>query len=368
MNDAKKVLGKSVAVVSGKGGSGKTLLVTAMGVELAQSGYSVVLIDADLGTGGLTYYLGFSAFSGARQGVADILRLESPKTRLDLSFPNAETERSLNIRHGGRLSLIPVGDHRGSLRSKEDYFENFDILRVEIDELRKEHDFIIVDCRGGVDSQSLEICSMVDDILMVVETDAASIKASQHLTDTLADRGLSSKVGGFVLNKVMDDPRTLANASRSFFSTQFLASVPFELETTRDFIRGFLPRSGSLFRKQVNLSLQKLFPELEVGRYSNYMSDHEFTILSTEPPEVKTGRTFVGIILALSILYYVFWTLVGSESLLYNYNLSDSELKIIGHLFFAIPALMTVIALSSSLLSAIGRIIRIYSRILRPFR
>ena len=355
--------GRSVAVVSEKGGSGKTLLATAMDVELAESGLSVVLVDADLGTGGLTYYLGFSAFSGARDGVADIMLEITPPELLTLSRPTREAQRVLSSHAEGQMSLLPVGDHRRTLRGKEENPTNFEAFALALKFLAEEHDIVIVDCRGGVDTQSLMVCSVVDEILMVVETDAASIKASQYLTDTLSDHGLSSKVAGFILNKVMDDPRALASAGRSFFSTQFLASVPFELETTRDFIRGFLPRPGTLFRKQVNYGLNNLFPKVGIARYSGYMTDQEFTALSTEPPEVKVGRSFVGVVMALTMVAYIFWISVGEDALYERMTFSQREIVPIA--FVVIPTVMAVVSLSATLLGFVGRVARVYGRILQ---
>lgn len=352
--------GKVIAVVSGKGGSGKTLLATAMGVELAESGHSVVLVDADLGTGGLTYYLGFSAFSGARTGVANIVTEEVIGTTLTLSFPNIDTLSNFDIRHAGRFALLPIGDHRRTLRLKGESDVNMMNLQVTFETLREDYDVVIVDCRGGVDIQSLEVCELVDEIIMVAETDAASIKASQHLTDTLSDRGLSSKVAGFVLNKVMDDPRALANAGRSFFSTQFLAAVPFELETTRDFIRGLLPRPGSLFRKQVNLSLRSLLSDLVIDKYSNYMSESEFSVLSTEPPEIRTGRSFVGLITAATLVFYLVYLNFGDVMDIYPSVPLSVEKQIVQTVAFGILAVLAISALSATILSAIGRLVRAY--------
>lgn len=352
--------GKVIAIVSGKGGSGKTLLATAMGVELAESGHSVVLVDADLGTGGLTYYLGFSAFSGARTGVADIVMQEEQSHDIPLSFPNDDALRNLDLRHSGRLELLPVGDHRKMLRLPGEHNANIMNLQHTFEKLREGKDVVIVDCRGGVDSQSLEVCELVDEILIVVETDAASIRASQHLTDTLSDRGLSSKVAGFILNKVMDDPRALASAGRSFFSTQFLAAVPFELETTRDFIRGFLPRPGSLFRKQVNLGLHTLFPDLDIDKYSNYMLEREFSVLSTEPPEIKIGRSFVGLVTVATVVFYLVYLYFGDAMDFYPPVPFEIESPVVQNGVFGMLALLAISALSATVLSAIGRLVRAY--------
>ena len=49
--------GNIISLVSGKGGVGKTVIVANLGLELAQRGYRVLLIDMDFFTHGLTFYL-----------------------------------------------------------------------------------------------------------------------------------------------------------------------------------------------------------------------------------------------------------------------------------------------------------------------
>lgn len=47
---------KSIALLSGKGGSGKTTLALSMATMLSECGVKVLLIDCDLSTNGATYF------------------------------------------------------------------------------------------------------------------------------------------------------------------------------------------------------------------------------------------------------------------------------------------------------------------------
>ena len=51
-------MGKIIAITSGKGGSGKTLLTASLGMALAESGKSVCLADGCFGLRGLDIALG----------------------------------------------------------------------------------------------------------------------------------------------------------------------------------------------------------------------------------------------------------------------------------------------------------------------
>ena len=52
--------GQSIAVVSGKGGTGKTSLTAGVGTALAQSGRSVLCVDCDIGLRNLDLALGLT--------------------------------------------------------------------------------------------------------------------------------------------------------------------------------------------------------------------------------------------------------------------------------------------------------------------
>ena len=51
-------MGKVYAITSGKGGTGKTMFAVNMAAMLAMRGYSVVLLDMDMGLRNIDLYLG----------------------------------------------------------------------------------------------------------------------------------------------------------------------------------------------------------------------------------------------------------------------------------------------------------------------
>ena len=358
---------KSIAVVSGKGGSGKTLLATAMATELASVGNSVLLVDADLGTGGLTYYLGFTEFSRARLGLTDVLLGNLDEEQLKLSFHKNKTKQGWE----SSLALLPVGNHKLALEADyEGGYISMSPLSMILEKYSHNFDAIIIDCRGGIDPHSLNICEIADEILVVVETDAASIRATQHLTDTLGRRGFSPKIIGFALNKVMDNPDTLASAGRTFFGTNYLGAVPFELETTRDFIQGKLPRAGSLFRRQANLIASQCFENLTHMDDYRYLSDSDFEQTSTEAPEVKTGRLAVAMMWMLAFMYVTYVTTLAfqgnipenwwvfEDRRLFEKLLFENIMKTVIGMYGIL--ILTLISLSPRLLRFLGRVIGFY--------
>src|SRR5262245_12556369 len=131
-----------IAIVSGKGGSGKTMVAALMAQIMGRS-VSVTLVDADTGTGGLTYYLGLNAVSNVAVGLADLL--------LDSSFPDTLPVQTVAWERS-QVSFLGIGDHRRLYRESTSGSSR---LPTIMGRLRDLNNVVIVDCRGGIDSESL---------------------------------------------------------------------------------------------------------------------------------------------------------------------------------------------------------------------
>ena len=283
---------RSLAVVSGKGGSGKTLVAAALALALAEQRRRVLLIDADLGTGGLSYYLGFKTFVRTRTGVSDFVMRGRSKERIFPSKANIDLQQV--DKRLEWISMLSVGDHRRLLKARKGM--DAEMARALLREYRSEFDICVVDCRGGIDEDSIAVCRAVDEILIVAETDAASIQATQHLSDVFTDNELDDKVVGFVINKVMDDPSSLAKTAQALFRADYLASVPFDLDTTRDFIRGDLPRSSSLFYKHVASVIPRVLKNAVLTESSGLLRSDQFGRISMEGPNERYANAVLGLI------------------------------------------------------------------------
>lgn len=241
-----------IAIVSGKGGSGKTMLAAMLAKLFDNQDKKVLLIDADFGTGGLTYYMGLNEVANISIGLTNLIYGKENKLK----------SLTQKIKSFKNVRFIGIGDHRRYLKyhSKEENLSK--VFQSFILEVRGSFDAIIIDCRGGIDEESLAVCSSVDDILIVAETDTTSFQSTQHLVDVLYDNDLSTKLRGFFINKVFDDPSTIARSGTSAFRTQYLSAIPFDLDATRSFLIGDIPTSNTYFGRQLWHGAYKGFPEL----------------------------------------------------------------------------------------------------------
>jgi septum site-determining protein MinD len=205
----------SIAVLSGKGGSGKTLIALSLSRALQGNG-SILIVDADPGTGGLSYFLSVNYIRSQGLGLIGLL-MGGLKTRIrnasqlaeafeptgiedtpdatDLTEPVASklawtiTPTDLNgairpLKGTQECFALPIGDIRQLIGTRQSEYR--DRIRPTISEItRLEHRFKIFDCRGGVDPFTVEICRQADLILVVTETDVASVQSTKNVLEIL---------------------------------------------------------------------------------------------------------------------------------------------------------------------------------------
>jgi len=255
-----------IALVSGKGGSGKTMILASLArildtkhndiTDLLVPG--ITLIDTDIGTGGLSYYFSINYSRGIGIGLSELLLRETMTIAPEIMMP-------LNTFQDTRL--VSVGDLR-KLQSDRAYASTSEgsLVRDRMGEcLDRIQSFgstgiTLIDCRGGIDDESIEVCKFVDDIIIVAETDPASFQATQNLANVLSDRGLISKVRGFIINRVFADPTSLIHTATPAFRAPFLGAVPFDLSAIQSFHVGRLPAIDSPFVTHVWHAFYRAYP------------------------------------------------------------------------------------------------------------
>ena len=153
--------GQCIAVVSGKGGTGKTSFVAGTGAALALSGKRVLCLDCDIGLRNLDLALGLSDralmdFSDVAQG------------RCDLSCAIVEHSRIPGL----YLLTAPVRT-RGRPVTQEQ-------MAALLRDIRQRFDYCLLDAPAGLGSGFQLATCAADRCVVVTCTDASSLRDAQH--------------------------------------------------------------------------------------------------------------------------------------------------------------------------------------------
>ena len=161
-----------ITVLGPKGGAGKTLVSSSLGVALAEAGEEVVLLDLDLQFGDAALTLGLTP---------------------------TETIHDL-VRSGGSLDGEKLADylvtHESGLRvlqapARPDQAADVTVgfLRELLDVLRATVDWIVVDSSPGFTPEVIAAIDASTDICMVGTVDAAALKNTKLGLETLERMG-----------------------------------------------------------------------------------------------------------------------------------------------------------------------------------
>ena len=153
--------GQCIAVVSGKGGTGKTSFVSSVATSLARDGKRVLCVDCDIGLRNLDLALGLSDaalmdFSDVAQGrcTLDAAVVEHPRVP-GLFLLTAPT----------RLRGRPVSETQMALLLKE---------------IRQRFDFCLLDAPAGLEAGFRLATCAADRCIVVTTADATSLRDAQH--------------------------------------------------------------------------------------------------------------------------------------------------------------------------------------------
>ena len=162
--------GRVVAIIAGKGGSGKTITATNLAMALTFQGGedTVVVVDADIQFG----------------DVALLLQLDPQRTladavdRLD-ELSDARLDGML-LRHESGLRVMPAP----LLPTSEEAVPAKGIVEV-VERLRGMYQFVIVDTPPIFDDHLITVLECADDVLVVVDMDLPSVKNAKIALDAL---------------------------------------------------------------------------------------------------------------------------------------------------------------------------------------
>jgi len=176
-------MGELIAILSGKGGTGKTSLCAGIATALAQSGESVLCIDCDIGLRNLDISLGLTdcaalSFLDVSSGGYDLSQATQHPQFPELKFLTA-----------------PLNCHAEDI--DQEAFWEF------LTQARKQFHYIFLDAPAGVDA-GFRLCARhADRIVLVTGADPASVRDAAHAGELLELMG--KKQVRIIVNRINEE-------------------------------------------------------------------------------------------------------------------------------------------------------------------
>ncbi|HDD53383.1 MAG TPA: MinD/ParA family protein [Thermosulfidibacter takaii] len=174
---------RTLAVTSGKGGMGKTNLVSNMAFILSQRGNRVLVLDADLGLANVHILMGLV-----------------PSKDLSHVIFGGVPLREVILEAPGGFSVLPASS--GIMKMAHLPAGVMDDFLSSLKEVSKEYDYMILDIASGISSTAVTITLLADLILVLVGPDPTSFADAYAVVKILSRAADKTKKFGIVANFV----------------------------------------------------------------------------------------------------------------------------------------------------------------------
>ena len=203
-----------ISITSGKGGVGKTTLVSNLALQMGRDGKKVLILDGDLGMA----------------NVDIMFKVRPTGTIQDLLTGEAEIQDIL-VEVARNVTLIPGGSGVFDLRNLS-VFQKQGLLD-QVSRLGKQYDVMLIDTAPGIDDNVLYLNSAAQEICVIVTPEPSSLADSYALIKVLNQRCRETRFS-IICNQVKDeaDGKNLfdkldAIAHRFLYvSLDYIGSVP----------------------------------------------------------------------------------------------------------------------------------------------
>ncbi|MEE1313074.1 MAG: septum site-determining protein MinD [Lachnospiraceae bacterium] len=155
-----------IVITSGKGGVGKTTTTANVGTGLAKLGYSVVLIDTDIGLRNLDVVLG--------------LENRIVYNLVDVVEGNCRIKQALiKDKKYSNLFLLPSAQTRDKTSVSPEQMKKL------TDELKEEFDYILLDCPAGIEQGFKNAIAGADRAMIVTTPEVSAIRDADRIIGLL---------------------------------------------------------------------------------------------------------------------------------------------------------------------------------------
>ncbi len=213
---------RTIAVVNGKGGVGKTTITANVGGLLASSGHRVLLVDMDP-QGNLAEELGYtnSEINDEGLALAQSLAFGAPLT------PVGNVRKGLDVVVGGQqLDMAAAGL---TMKANKDPQASKTALRTAMAPFIDQYDLVLIDCPPGQETLQQAALAAARWALIPIKTDASSRKGLRDVArrlDAVLDVNAGLDLLGVVLFGVNRSATRVIETAREGIRTDLGPDAP----------------------------------------------------------------------------------------------------------------------------------------------
>ncbi|WNQ12975.1 septum site-determining protein MinD [Paenibacillus aurantius] len=174
-------MGEAIVITSGKGGVGKTTTSANIGTALALQGKKVCMVDTDIGLRNLDVVMGLE-----NRIIYDLVDVVEGRCRLKQAL--------IKDKRFDELYLLPAA------QTKDKHSVSPESVREIVLELKKEFDFVIIDCPAGIEQGFKNAVAGADKAIVVTTPENAAVRDADRIIGLLEKENMQST--SLVVNRI----------------------------------------------------------------------------------------------------------------------------------------------------------------------
>ena len=205
-------MGEAIVFTSGKGGVGKTTVISNIGVELSRLDKKVIMLDTDMGLRNLDLVMGIE--DKVNYNLLDVL---SNKCRIKQAI--------VRNRKYPNLHLIPAALHMDGLLQYEAG------LKILVEELKAHFDYCLIDGPAGIDSGFFFSIAPADSAIVVTTPHISAIHDAgrcMEILDSKHFRSVSVVVNAYDERMVRKHQMISSDDIANILSANVMGTIPLD--------------------------------------------------------------------------------------------------------------------------------------------
>ena len=173
-------MGEAIVVTSGKGGVGKTTSSANVATALALLGKKVCMVDTDIGLRNLDVIMGLE-----NRIIYDLIDVADGRCRLNQAL--------VKDKRFDELYMLPAAQTKDKDAIKPEQ------VRDIVLELKKDHDYVIIDCPAGIEQGFPNAIAGADRAIVVTTPENAAVRDADRVIGILEQEKIPSRL---IINRV----------------------------------------------------------------------------------------------------------------------------------------------------------------------